>query len=266
MHRTAVNAVQLLDGDVVGGVRHWLAGSQTTADRLRRYWSIPDDKISPYRHPALGAGERATHRADPTSIAMVSRHEWPKRTELAVAAIHHATAATSLEAIGGGSRLPFVADLDVRLARGDQLSDDDLWLNRGPSTAGWLPAEGDGSGRLSLYGEINNDSRNALINNAAAIVAPAYNEDYGLTALEAFAAAKPLIVCHDGGGLTEFVTNEVTGLVVDPTPEALADAMDRLVRDRRLAQRLADSGYEHGQTFTIDAALDQFESGLNQLR
>ncbi len=269
IHDAAINSVQALDDTVTGRIKHWLAGSQTSANRLVNYWNVDPAKISPYRHPAF------SQRAEPVdpqtearsattarSIAMVSRHEWPKRTELAVAAAQLVTEPTKLHCVGGGSRLPFVQDLDGRLAAGEQVTDVDLWQNRGPSSAGWKASNLDPSGRVVFHGPLSDTARDALTGSASAIVAPAHNEDYGLTALEAFAARKPLIVCRDGGGLTEFVTHEETGLVVDPTPKALAQAMDRLTSDPTLAAELGQAGYELGRTFTLTSALDQFETVL----
>jgi glycosyltransferase involved in cell wall biosynthesis len=41
-------------------------------------------------------------------------------------------------------------------------------------------------------------------------------------------AAKPVITCSDSGGTLEFVIPDETGFVVNPTPAALATALDHL--------------------------------------
>ena len=269
IHEAATAAIQSLDATVSGRVKHWLACSKTSADRLIDHWNIDPVRISPYHHPAFskeasnpGPPTRSDSLLDSASVALVSRHEWPKRTELAVAAAQRMTGPTLLDCIGGGSRLPFVKDLDARLGVGEQIPDLELWQNRGPSSAGWEATDLDPSGRVTFHGALSDAERDTLTGSACAIVAPAHNEDYGLTALEAFAARKPLIVCRDGGGLTEFVTHEETGLVVEPSPIALAQAMDRLASDPTLAAELGQAGYELGRTFTLTSALDQFEAVL----
>ncbi len=266
IHAAAVRSVRSLDDGVIANVKHWLAGSDSVAERLLTYWQVPSHLISPYRHPAL-AQPAATATADlaaagSTSIAMVSRHEWPKRTELAVAAGRLLTKGTRIDAVGGGSRLSYVEDLDGLLDTGIEPSPDSLWKNQGGSTAGWSPSALPPSGRVAFHDRLTDAERDAIVAGAAAVVAPAYAEDYGLTALETFAARKPLIVCTDGGGLTEFVSHGETGLAVEPTPNALAEAMDQLVGDPELAAHLANAGHELGRSFTIDAALDQFEAAL----
>lgn len=59
--------------------------------------------------------------------------------------------------------------------------------------------------------------------------------------LEYMAAARPIVATRVGGA-EEVIDHEVHGLLVPPgNPEALADAVERLLRDRRLAVRLAEA-------------------------
>ena len=55
-----------------------------------------------------------------------------------------------------------------------------------------------------------------------AVVFPAFEEDYGLVTVEAFASGKAVITCRDSGGPAELVRDGETGLVCDPTPASLA--------------------------------------------
>ena len=74
------------------------------------------------------------------------------------------------------------------------------------------------------------------------MVAPAYEEDYGLTPVEAMRHGRPVVICHDGGGLAELVDDGVHGLVVEPTGRAIAEAVERLVADPALAAELGANG------------------------
>jgi glycosyltransferase involved in cell wall biosynthesis len=64
-------------------------------------------------------------------------------------------------------------------------------------------------------------------------------EAFGLVAAEALASGLPVVAAHVGG-LPEIVQDGRTGLLVPPeAPEALADALGRLLADPLLRQRLA---------------------------
>ena len=55
-------------------------------------------------------------------------------------------------------------------------------------------------------------------------------------------AAKPVITCRDSGGPLEFVRDGETGRVVEPTPQALADAMDAIWEQRATARAWGEAG------------------------
>jgi glycosyltransferase involved in cell wall biosynthesis len=71
-----------------------------------------------------------------------------------------------------------------------------------------------------------------------------FDEDYGYVTLEAMLSGKPVVVAQDGGGATEFVESESEGLIVEPEPRAIADALDRLYADRELARLMGARGLE----------------------
>jgi glycosyltransferase involved in cell wall biosynthesis len=53
-----------------------------------------------------------------------------------------------------------------------------------------------------------------------------------------------VITCEDSGGPLEFVSHEKTGLVTKPTASALAEALDQLWRERKLAEKFGRAGRE----------------------
>lgn len=68
-----------------------------------------------------------------------------------------------------------------------------------------------------------------------------FDEDsVGYVTMEAFAAAKAVLTVTDSGGLLEIVSAD-TGAVAEPTPEALAQALDRLTSDRARAISLGSA-------------------------
>jgi glycosyltransferase involved in cell wall biosynthesis len=80
-----------------------------------------------------------------------------------------------------------------------------------------------------------------------------YDEDsYGYVTLEAFHSYKPVVTCSDSGGVKLLVRDNETGLVVEPNPEALAEAFDRLYENRIDARRLGRAGYDLMMTLSIN--------------
>lgn len=69
-------------------------------------------------------------------------------------------------------------------------------------------------------------------------------ESFGVAVLEASACAKPVVVSNVGG-LPEVVEDGVTGYVVEPrSPEQAAHAIERLLTDKGLQERMGKAGRE----------------------
>lgn len=81
-----------------------------------------------------------------------------------------------------------------------------------------------------------------LYSNAAAFCCPSVYEPFGIINLEAMACERP-VVASAIGGIPEVVVPEVTGLLVPPgEPRPLAEALNRVLRDRGLAERMGLAG------------------------
>jgi D-inositol-3-phosphate glycosyltransferase len=92
---------------------------------------------------------------------------------------------------------------------------------------------------------------------AATLVAvPSYNESFGLVAVEAQATGTPVIAAAVGG-LTTAVEDGVSGLLVaGHEPTDWAAAIDRLLRDDALRERLAAGALTHAAAFSWDHTTD----------
>ncbi len=100
-------------------------------------------------------------------------------------------------------------------------------------------------GRVAWKGHVSHADKLDLYANCRAVLFTALDEDYGYVPLEAMLAAKCVIVCSDSGGGREFVTHAETGLVADPSADALADAIDRLWDAPIDAQRMGQVARAH---------------------
>ena len=90
--------------------------------------------------------------------------------------------------------------------------------------------------KVRLLGRISNEEKRAFFAHARCVFFGPHDEDYGYVTLEAMLSSKPVITCTDSGGPLEFVIDRETGLIAEPTPEALAAAFDSLWEDRRQAK------------------------------
>jgi glycosyltransferase involved in cell wall biosynthesis len=69
--------------------------------------------------------------------------------------------------------------------------------------------------------------------------------------LEAMLASKPVVTCSDSGGPLEFVVPDQTGLVAEPTADALAAALDALWKDRDRARAWGRAGRARYESMDI---------------
>lgn len=102
-----------------------------------------------------------------------------------------------------------------------------------------------------------------LYRGARCVVAPSlWQEVFGLVALEAMAAGKPVIVSNIGG-LPEVVSDRVTGLLVQPgsVPE-LTEAIERLSSDNEMARKMGFAGRER---VLRDFSVEKHYDGLMEI-
>ena len=90
---------------------------------------------------------------------------------------------------------------------------------------------------------------------------PSLKEGLSLSALEAMALAKP-VVASRVGGTPEVVVDGETGLLVEPAnPEALAQALAGMLRDRERARRMGEAGRARVEAlFDLGRSVDRIEA------
>jgi glycosyltransferase involved in cell wall biosynthesis len=107
-----------------------------------------------------------------------------------------------------------------------------------------------------------------LLERASVVVAPCEREGFGLAAAEAMAFGRP-VVAAAGGALLDLVSDGETGLLVRPRdPSALRAAVERLLRDSELRERLGGAARafareRFGWDGVIDLTLETYERALD---
>lgn len=93
-------------------------------------------------------------------------------------------------------------------------------------------------GRVEHHEWLEPDAVAASLDDSTVLVLPSWPEGLGRVIIESFARGRG-VVATDAGGIPDLVTHEVEGLLVPPADAmALASALERVLADRELAERM----------------------------
>lgn len=97
---------------------------------------------------------------------------------------------------------------------------------------------------IDVPGYLGQHELRAALHQAGVVVIPSLYEPFGLVTLEALAAGAPLVVANTGG-LAELVAGTGAALLFEPgNAEELADCIERVLTDQRLADEMSQRGTE----------------------
>ena len=214
-HRGIRTALHEVDTAALREARRVFANSRVVADRLRRFNGIDSEIL----YPPLMAPERFRSTGANDEIITVGRIEHHKRQHLLVQALRHTKTPVTLRICGRGTGSLYADELRAVIGHEgveDRVRFEDRWISE-PE-------------KIDLLGA-----------SLAAAYVPLDEDSYGYATLEAAHSSKAILTTTDAGGVLEFVTDGVNGLVVEPTPTALGDAMDRLYLAREGTRRMGES-------------------------
>lgn len=110
------------------------------------------------------------------------------------------------------------------------------------------------SGHVRHLGYVSDAERRSLYERARLLVLPSFNEGFGLPVLEAMTVGVP-VVASNRGAIPEVLGD--AGVMVEPDdPDALAEAMARMIFDRPAAERAAARGFRRSRLFRWPASAD----------
>jgi glycosyltransferase involved in cell wall biosynthesis len=257
-----------------------LAGSRRVQERLADHNGLRDN-VTVF---SAGLDEAFLDYRGPVSFEAplcIGRHEFPKRTELFLHAMLHLSGLRGrvlgtgsfterLHALNGWLRLQHVdaPPWAAPTRSGCHVDDDRLWrdvaIHRPLDqllAAGRTADARSAPAGATFLGRVGRDELIREYSTALCVVCPAFDEDYGLTCLEAMAFGKPVIACVDGGGYVELIEDGVDGFLVEATGPAIASAIERL-KDVQLARAMGARGREKSKAYTWPRAIDQVEQAL----
>jgi glycosyltransferase involved in cell wall biosynthesis len=107
---------------------------------------------------------------------------------------------------------------------------------------------------VRLWGAVPRDEVPSHLREADVVVLPSVGEGFGVALVEAMACGKPVVGTRSGG-IIDIVRDGETGYLVPPAdPQALANALDLLLTDRTLAQRMGAEGRRR--------AVEEYSTGI----
>ncbi len=101
------------------------------------------------------------------------------------------------------------------------------------------------AGRVVFTGMVEPQAVAARMGHADLLLFPAEREGFGLAAVEALGAGVPVVACRDGGGVLDILREPGAGMIVDPGPAKMAQAVGILLGrlDARAAARRAGEAW-----------------------
>ena len=135
----------------------------------------------------------------------------------------------------------------------------------GPDTNGLRLRYGDDT-RIEWLGRISDADKIARLRGASLFCAPSlHGESFGVVLIEAMAAGTP-VVASSLDGYRNVATHDVDALLVEPgDPDALAEAIHRVLADHDLADRLVERGSQRADQFAMSSLAAAYVSIYERL-
>lgn len=203
-----------------------VANSRFSAHRLSGTLGRP---VTDVVYPGVNTSRTVPIPAGADSFVVIGRLYWPKRVNLVIEALQYVDNAR-LIVVGTGPDLPAYRRMAAELGV---------------------------SARVDFVTGAHRGDLDEILRGARGVVFVPIAEPFGIAALEAMAAARPLIAVREGG-FTE-VADDGCCLFVEPGPVSIARAMRSLLDDPELCGRLGQEGLRRSGAYTWDRTADELE-------
>jgi len=205
-HRGIRDALVAADNAALREAKHVFTNSQVVSARLSKYNQVGSEVL----YPPVFQAERFHCRSHSDEIVYVCRLEHHKRQHLLIEALALTTTPVRVRLCGSSAGPHYPNELNeliTRLKLQQRVSMENRWVTE-------------------------EEKVDYLADCLAAAYLPLDEDSYGYPSVEASHASKAILTTTDSGGVLELVSDGVNGYVVDPTPAALAAALDKLYRER----------------------------------
>ena len=141
-----------------------------------------------------------------------------------------------------------------------EIPDARLWIVGRGAQRGKLEAMAKGL-RVKFFGYVDDARKFDLMQRAHAMLVPGIREGWGMVITEANACGTPAIA-YDIVGYRDAVRDGETGVLTEPTPEALARGAISFARETDLQRRLPEGALSWSRQFSWDATAAAFLSEI----
>ncbi len=224
--RQIIAEVTRMDNLGIGEARAVYANSRNVAARLQKYNGIASAPL--YHPPSLVGRYRIGEYGD--YILSVGRLDAAKRIDLLIRALPYCDSHIRVKIAGRGPEMTALQKLAVELGVAD---------------------------RVDLLGFVPDDDLLDLYANALAVCYPPLDEDYGYVTLEAFLSQKPVLTCHDSGGVLEFAREGENAFITDFDAAQMGAAFDKVYANKAMARDMGASGYGLVKDISWDNVVDE---------
>jgi glycosyltransferase involved in cell wall biosynthesis len=108
-----------------------------------------------------------------------------------------------------------------------------------------------------MVGEFSEEQKAELYRECNVFLAPYFEEDFGITPLEANAYGKPVIYCKDSGEIIRTQKHKQTGFMCDRTPSSIAEGIEYCLKNK---ENMKQACIENAKRYSWD----NFEKSIVQ--
>lgn len=205
-------AIMSADTRALAEAHRLFTNSRVVAERVKVFNGLESEILyPPVLHP-----EQFRSGSYGDEIVSVCRMEGHKRQHLLVEALGKTRTPVRLRLCGSSSDARYTSKLmkvAKRLGVASRLTIENRWISQ-------------------------DEKVDRLEHALASVYAPFDEDSYGYPTLEASHAQRCTVTTTDSGGVPEFVSHGVNGLIAEPDAASIAAAFDRLYEDREMARRM----------------------------
>ncbi|MBA2710838.1 MAG: glycosyltransferase family 4 protein [Tatlockia sp.] len=211
-HRGIRDALHQSDSEALKEAKTIFTNSAVVSKRLKDFNHIDSEIL----YPPVFEPERFHCKGYNDEVVYICRLEHHKRQHLLVEAMQYTQTSVRLRLCGTSTNPEYSEELTNRI--------DEYNLNE----------------RVTLDNRwISEEEKVELLSNClAAIYLPIDEDSYGYPSIEASLSSKAVLTTVDSGGVLELIEDGLNGFVSEPSPEALAEALDKLYRDQKNTQQM----------------------------